>query len=268
MQTENTSIIKKQSISEVVAHRDRAIECLVRAYDMMEEANKAYMRASETEHGLYFRDMPTPSHFGSQRKSAQEWAQEVVDRQVWRYLLGASGLKNLMDAQAVDEFEKQLQKQPPACTIDTINSTFSSLNETKNETFVRGLINVFNKLDSDRYKTNDAFKITPRIIMSRVLSTCGGGFNYWNKGGEAIGDLCRIMHILDGKQPKDHLGDFRSVIASAWTWSKKESTAESEYFHARLFKNGNAHITIKRLDLVEKANKLIAAHYGQTLAAA
>jgi hypothetical protein len=172
-----------------------------------------------------------------------------------------------MDSQAVEQFRDQLRKQPPECTIDTINATFREMNAKKNETFVRGLINVFNKLDHARYKTNDAFKITPKIIMTSVLSPFGG-FNHWSGRGEALGDLCRIMHILDGKEPKDHLGDFRSVISAAWTYNAKSPTADSEYFHAKLFKNGNLHVVIKRLDLVQKANKLIAAHYGQTLAAA
>jgi hypothetical protein len=258
------SLIKKQSIAEVVAHRTRAIECIVQAGALLDEADKAFRRAAESEYGLYWRDMPTPSSYGDRQGELKKWAQQVVDGRVWEYLLGASGLKNLMDAEAVSKFRAQVQKEPPECTIDNINATFSELNANKGETFVRGLINVFNRLDCRRYKTNDAFKITPKIILHRCLDSYG--FSYYGSSRDAIGDLCRIMHILDGKEPKDHLGDLRALVQDARY--KKQDKVESEYFMGWLYKNGNLHLQLKRLDLIEKANKLIAAHYGAALAQA
>lgn len=259
-----TDLINKQSIAEVVAHRNRAIECIIQAGALLDEAEKAYMRAAETEYGLYWRDMPHPSRYGDPKGELRKWVQQAVDSRVWEYLLGASGLKNLMDAEAVSKFRAQLDKEPPECTIENINATFSELNANKGETFVRGLINVFNRLDHKRYKTNDAFKITPKIILHRCLDAYG--FSHWGSSRESIGDLCRIMHILDGKEPKDHRGDFRAIVSDAR--HKKQSQAESEYFSAWLYKNGNLHLQLKRLDLVEKANRLIAAHYGTALAQA
>ena len=44
-------------------------------------------------------------------------------------------------------------------------------------------------------------------------------------------------------------------------------TAETEYLSIKCFKNTNAHITFKRLDLVEKMNKIIAKHYPGALPA-
>lgn len=257
----NNALIKKQSIAEVVAHRTRAIECIVQAGALLDEADKAYCRAAESEYGLYWRNMPTPSRYGDRTGELRKWAQREVDAKVWEYLLGASGLKNLMDAEAIKKFRSELDKEPPECTIENINATFSDMNANKGDTFVRGLINVFNQLDHKRYKTNDAFKITPKIILHRCLDAYG--FSHWGSSRESIGDLCRIMHILDGKEPKDHRGDLRALVSDAR--HKKQDQVESEYFIGWLYKNGNLHLQLKRLDLIAKANRLIAAHYGAVL---
>src|SRR3546814_10973895 len=41
--------------------------------------------------------------------------------------------------------------------------------------------------------------------------------------------------------------------------------AESEFFRAKAFKNGNLHIWFKRDDLVIEVNKLLAEYYGASL---
>lgn len=76
-------------------------------------------------------------------------------------------------------------------------------------------------------------------------------------------DLDRTFHILDGKEPKDHLADAAALIAKADR--NGDQTFEAEYFRSKWFKNGNIHIELLRPDLVTAANKLIAEHFGQVL---
>src|SRR3546814_20330320 len=46
---------------------------------------------------------------------------------------------------------------------------------------------------------------------------------------------------------------------------RKAWVAESEFFRAKAFKNGNLHIWFKRDDLVIEVNKLLAEYYGASL---
>jgi hypothetical protein len=124
-------------------------------------------------------------------------------------------------------------------------------------------VNVFKTL-LGKYKTHDAFKIGKKVILDRVLNS-HGGWSFYSSGRERIADLDRIFHILDGKEPKDHRGDASSMVYTAS--STKQREIETDYFRFKLFQNGNVHVVFKRLDLVEKANKLIAQHFGEVLPA-
>jgi uncharacterized protein DUF4942 len=73
------------------------------------------------------------------------------------------------------------------------------------------------------------------------------------------------MHVLDGKETPDYQQGILAAIRTAI--AAKERTAETEYFRVNWFGNGNAHFYPLRADLVERANKLIAEHFGEALGA-
>ena len=259
MQSFNTDIIRQGSIQEVILKRDRAIELYYRAMALMAEAAEVAKDASQSRYASIRFDN---TDFTGKQDYDKEKVRQSIDRDVWLYLLGLSGLKNLMDAEAYGEFRDQLEKDPPEVTLDTLTATFRDLGAQGDELFRRGLVNVFKRLNYRAYKTNDAFSIGKKIIVEHVMGAYGG-FSHWGHKREAISDLDRIFHILDGQEPVDHRGDAAGLVAEAS--HRKEYELETEYFRFRWFKNGNMHIWLLRPDLVTKANKLIAEHFGPTL---
>ncbi|MCS6515129.1 DUF4942 domain-containing protein, partial [Burkholderia thailandensis] len=79
-----------------------------------------------------------------------------------------------------------------------------------------------------------------------------------------LDDLTRVCCILDGKPEPDHRHGADGLFSEAPQARRTE--AENAYFHLRFFKNGNGHLTCKRLDLVEKMNQILAKHYPNALA--
>jgi hypothetical protein len=50
-------------------------------------------------------------------------------------------------------------------------------------------------------------------------------------------------------------------------YPRKAGVAENDYVSIRTFMNGNGHVTFKRIDLVDKMNRIIAKHYPGALPA-
>lgn len=126
--------------------------------------------------------------------------------------------------------------------------------------FERGVIHCFKCLSWD-YKTNQPFKFSKRIIVDRLIDS----WSYPNSGStNAIDDLIRVFHLLEGKPEPDHRAGFYHTLSTAL----KQGTQplETEYFSVRWYKKGTGHFTFKQLDLVEKLNEILAKHYPNALA--
>jgi hypothetical protein len=168
-----------------------------------------------------------------------------------------------MDAKATKEFSEQVSKEPPQFTVENITATYMALATDAPAIFERGLVNVFRGLNVREYKTNSAFRIGKRVVLTSVLGTFHRGWNHWNDGRERIADLDRVFHVLDGKAPPD-TANAADTIEHAY--NQELTTVDTPYFSARLFPgNKNIHLTFTRLDLVNKANDIIARQFGATL---
>lgn len=179
-----------------------------------------------------------------------------VDRRMWRQTIEISGFNKYMDKVARQEFADSLEKNPPEFNIDNVRSTLlSSYNQA--EMFMkRGIVQLFRNLGAD-YKTNDAFKISKKVILRNWFTVfCGSLSVNYNQEPE-MNDLDRVVRTLDGKEFKEHHFSqaMRKVISSM--------EYEDEYFKIKAFKNGNAHLWFKREDITDKINDIIAEYYGE-----
>ena len=129
--------------------------------------------------------------------------------------------------------------------------------------FERGVIECFKRL-SWCYKTNRPFAFGKRIVMTYIRSY--GHFSHDKL--DHIADLQRVFCILDGKPEEDHRSGIYRRLSDAERGRLGTVTAgthDDVYMHFRWFKNGNAHITFKRMDLVDKMNAILAKHYPGAL---
>lgn len=179
-----------------------------------------------------------------------------VDRRMWRQTMEISGFNKYMDKVARKEFADSLDRSPPAFNIDNVRNTLiSSYNQA--DTFMRrGIVELFRSLGA-QYKTNDAFKISKKIILRNWFTVFCGDLSINYHVEPEMNDLDRVVRTLDGKDFKEHhlSQSMRKVAAS------KEY--EDEYFKIKAFKNGNAHLWLKRDDITDKINDIIAEHYGE-----
>lgn len=177
-----------------------------------------------------------------------------IDRSIWRDLMLKSGMMALMDAQARNQWHKNLEEGDlPAISELNILSTFEQLHLNKMEVFERGIINVFKGLSWD-YK-------------NLVTHNRWGFILNWGWRRDQLADLERMLFLLDGKPIPDNRSDVTIRLMDHIRDNPSKDVYEDEFFSIRYFQKGTAHITFKRCDLTEKMNDIVVKHYPGMLAA-
>lgn len=240
------------TLTDLLKARDDALRLIGDARATMKLASNVL-----APHGRYL--MP---HSGLLREDPEK-TQHTLDESMWRRAFDLTGFKQLMDAQAVAEFERSLKPRPPAFTEANIRSTFIALRGESSEMFRRGVVNVFRYL-SDDYKTNsnEPFRIGRKIIMEYMVCSGFGTGLHIRYGGpdDKLNDIDRVFQTLDEKKFQPNA--FTTALNTAL---KESNVYECDLYRAKGFKNGNLHMEFKRLDLLDKVNEKIAEHFANTL---
>jgi SAM-dependent methyltransferase len=296
-------LIPRTTVDEIVGHREKSLELYREAWRMMAEAQglidaaeshvrdacggkiiRPFNERQAPELKAFFNaiDLPDPKQY--ERTCAR-----LVDCAVWSFLIEHTELESLMDRQAKDDLRDQMSwvpedvdrnsgqvinqeeiaRQVPPVTVEAIQATLQGFAEDSGTIFRRGLANAFSNLDR-RFRSHDGFKIGSRMILERCFDHSFSpslSWNYHQHQRDTLIDIERVLLILDGKDPRATYG---GIVGAVEQVSKSRDyefpvLIQGDYFRLRAFKNGNAHLWFERPDLVEKANKLLAQHYGEVL---
>lgn len=291
----NTELVPSISIANLVNQRAGVIAKLNAASDLIREAHDiaagahlgfpritvctGYSRGSG-ERSIAGSRIGADRH-GARHEQAEADRAEVakmmrvgVDAAAWQYLMAESGMRSVMDAKAREAWDKSITEGNfPELNEPNIRSTFLMLNNSKGEIFERGVIAAFKGL-AWCYKTNLPQKFGKRIVLGYMRNSVSAG--KWGHGTGSLGhvnhsgcdkldDLARVFHVLDGKPEPDHRHGWYSRLMGCA--KVNDPDAADDYFSIRSFRNGNGHVTFKRLDLVDKMNLIIAKHYPGALPA-
>ncbi|MBV0844181.1 DUF4942 domain-containing protein [Serratia liquefaciens] len=262
--TDHTEVICSTSIERVVSGRNTALTQIETLIHQLEDISAI----TNSIGGGIARDWAMRQDFrcGCWLMEKAETAMPVItrnlDRDIWRDLMKRSGMLSLMDAQARDQWYRNLEGDNiPAISEANILSTFEQLHQSKDEVFERGVINVFKSL-SWNYKTNSPCHFGKKVIISNLVSYNQWGFTL-NHGyrRDQLADLERMLHLLDGKPIPDNRSDICTRLMEHIRDNPAKEVYEDAFFSIRYFQKGTAHLMFKRLDLVEKMNDIIAKHY-------
>ncbi|MDE8555817.1 DUF4942 domain-containing protein [Pantoea vagans] len=268
--TDHTEVIYSTSIERVVSERNAALAQIEALIHQLEDISAI----TNSIGGGIARDWAMRQDFrcGYWLMEKAETAMPVItrnlDRSVWRDLMLKSGMISLMDAQARDEWHKNLEDGVlPEISEENILTTFEHLHHSKGEVFERGVVNVFKGLSWD-YKTNSPCSFGKKIIINNLVTHNRWGFSLnWGWRRDQLTDLERMLFLLDGKPIPDNRGDVTTRLMEHISDHPGVQSYEDDFFSIRYFQKGTAHLIFKRLDLVEKMNDIITKHYPGMLAA-
>lgn len=260
------AVVARASIDEIVGLRTKSLECFKDGYAKLREARELANRAAPRGRLPTFTDQTKRFLETCCPRDEEQFGVNVtklIDQAIWDHLIAVTGIERLMDAQARNEFRHQLYTDPPEVSVENCLATVEGLMLDARTIFLRGIANVFSRLDR-RFRTHDAFTIGSKIIFDIAFSDSG----CWSsrRCDEYLRDVERTFHILDGReQPERYAGIIGAIDEQRIGWGRKSFEAHSEFFRAKAFKNGNLHIWLKRDDLIGQVNKLLAEYYGASL---
>lgn len=267
--TEHNELILSTSIERVVTGRDTALKQIEQLIQQLDAISGL---TSEIGGGTAQDWAMKPGHrydswLTEKADKAMPAVTRNIDSSIWRDLMLKSGIMALMDAQARDQWHKNLEEGDlPAISEANILSTFEQLHLNKMEVFERGIINVFKGLSWD-YKTNSPCSFGKKIIINNLVSHNRWGFSLnWGWRRDQLADLERMLFLLSGKSIPDNRSDITTRLMAHIRDNPDKDVYEDEFFRIRYFQKGTAHLTFKRLDLVERMNDIIAKHYPGMLA--
>ncbi|QLK63185.1 DUF4942 domain-containing protein [Enterobacteriaceae bacterium Kacie_13] len=266
--TEHTDVICSTSIERIVTGRNTAltqIETLIHQLDDISTLTRSIGGKTALDWAMK-QDFRCGCWLMEKTETAMKVIARNMDRGIWRDLMKKSEMLSLMDAQARDQWDRNLEgDEIPAISEANILSTFEQLHQSKDEVFERGIINIFKGLSWD-FKTNSPCSFTKKIIINSLVvynrwgySMCGGCRR------DQLADLERMLHLLDGKPIPDNRGDVTTRLMDHVSLQKASHIYEDDYFSIRYFQKGTGHITFKRPDLVDKMNDIVAKHYPSML---
>ena len=255
-----TEIVKRATVQDLAERREKALDLYERGLALLKEAEVMHADAAPGQHVSgcpreMFVSHTNPAEF-------REKMRKSVDRDMWHSLMTSTQLWSVMDATARKQFEAELKSDPPPATVENILATLSKLVRESGDLFNRGLVKAFQELSRD-YRSNDGFKIGKRVVMEFVYDSTFGTF--YTRAENELRDVDRVMHVLDGKPAPDYQQGLCAAMREKFRQRPEVRRVCTEYWDVRWFKNGNAHLYPLREDLVDRANRIIAEHFGETL---
>lgn len=299
---EPVGLIHRDTITEIVAHRDAAVRSYDAFFDALESAHKL-LREAQSSLDLACGGQIGHAYVDPHLREIEEFksavrppdveqhkrvARRLVDLQVWGSIVTRTELEVLMDRTAKDELRAQMayvpervdretgqlinreeiEKNIPPVTESSIEATLQSFCERADDIWKRGIAKAFSALDR-RFRSHDGFKIGSRVILDRAFDEWGT-WNVYSHQRDTLLDIERVFLVLDGRKPTAAYAGIVGIVESSRRrdgghLSPRQSQHLGTYFEVRVFKNGNAHLWFRRKDLVEKVNKLLADYYGAGL---
>ncbi|WP_105628777.1 DUF4942 domain-containing protein [Cronobacter sakazakii] len=268
--TDHNELICSTSIERIVTGRDAAlslIEILIRKLDDISRLTSS-IGGDVAEHWAMRQGHSYDCWLVQPVDKAMPVITRNIDRNIWRDLMLKSGMLSLMDAEARNQWTKDLEEGDlPTISEANILSTFEQLHHNKQDVFERGIINVFKGLSWD-YKTNNPCYFGKKIIVNNLVKHDRWGFSLnWGWRRDQLADLERMFYLLDGKTIPDNRHDISIRFMDFVRDNPHQQIFEDELLTIRYFQKGSGHITFKRLDLVEKMNDIVAKHFPGMLPA-
>lgn len=183
-------------------------------------------------------------------------------RGIWSCLIDRLELRRMMSMAAWKELDKQLDgKDIPEITEATVQAMVEQYSSQLPAMLEAAVVEVFEWLrpPRSRFKTNTELEIGKRVCLEGVIDTFGLSFGdrrlkiQYHYEQHFIA-LENVLYALDGRGQisKTHY----SALADAIRNAGYPCSGETEYFKFRGFKNRALHLEFKRLDLLDKFNRI------------
>lgn len=279
-----TQMIEYQTATKLAAHYKAAIgqlrALLPEIGVIVRKLNEAFSCEQHHTFDLY---VNFERHHGTAYEFDNDKMLEQLEHEfrlsAWRVLVNKTGIRKLMSSKRAAQLDKLLETGK--CQLE--DGTTERLPDISDGSIMEVLTGFLGAVDSflteavreeweywkprpnsSHYKTNQGheFCLQRKIIAEH-------GFRTWKYGNKSelsglhestqrhLTALDNIMHLLDGKgMVKGYHGPLVDAINGVRANKSDDRIAETDYFRAKWFLNGNLHLEFKRQDLLDRFNEI------------
>ena len=242
-----TDMVKPDKIADTVEAVQQAIEAAAGVYAAVER----YETKSAKFHGK-----SASTRFNNYRWDNMDRITKQLHAEGWAYLL--KRFEPFMSGSEKAEWEKLIERgDTPELTQEAAIETMRAFIDRTPENITARIRECFESMRPWAYedlKTNkaNAFRIGKRYIKHGALySYCRSLTLY---GEKFFGSLDLAFNLLDGKGVPKYPHDLCTFIRDAL--HERKLKFENDYFKFKRYENGNIHIEFKRMDLVDRLNRI------------
>ena len=186
------------------------------------------------------------------------------ERNAWRYVIDLCGLQSYMTDARQRELHEQLDKGKfPPLTVENVLSTLHGLTSQVDALLTESAKEVFDWLrpsphsHAGRLKTNAQWHVGHKVIVGYAVESAWGGGYHIRYGTEPrFRALGNVFSLLDGQGAQKHPETLALQLNEGLKTCSSGDSVTTPYLRCKPYKNGNAHLTFTRPDLVDKLNAL------------
>ncbi|GMV18358.1 MAG: hypothetical protein AMXMBFR56_65820 [Polyangiaceae bacterium] len=254
-------LTKRQTVVELVAVYEREAEAIRQGFALLAGAEKRLNAAFTLGewHGIRITDRHNRSRY--------DWDDpkdtlEQLKRDIWSILVDRLEVQRMLSVARSKQLNEQLERgELPDITVENVFAFAQGFIDNLDEMLGEAVEEVFNFLRpggrAAEYKTNSQLEVPRRVILTWMVDTWGYGSHLfhvsYDRAESQLRALENVFSALDGQGSiaKTHKGRLVDAINQS-----PDGKAETEYFKVVCYRNRNLHLEFKRLDLLEKFNRL------------
>jgi hypothetical protein len=249
----NTNVTVRLTIPELVREFDLGMHELKQGIALVTAAQERLQKAFAGPGGSY--DLTAFAH----HDHSLDFEKKRIRMRgaAWRYLVSRAEIKKVASIKRAKEIDDMLAKPEtlPEITINNVMGWVESLNDQSKQFLEEAAVEVYQWLRPARgdYKTNNAFKIGKRVVLTYMIegTWMGRGLRVRYGSEDRLRALDNVFHLLDGKGLSS---SYAGELADAIPKTAAGEFGETTFFRFRPFRNGNLHLEFKRPDLVQRLN--------------
>lgn len=250
---ETKQIAKTQTIGEIVANRDRIAKLTGEAQKLKSEIERLL-----TENNIYSYSI---------LKNWPDVGDTTLDREFWKSV-ATRFLKPTMSAAAKRDLDYRLEKTTDPFTLDNVMGLAKNIEHIYLDNFRQLIIETYKAFTGCSYgnwrnkKIDNVNEVKPKFRKYAYFTRFSSRENEYH-------DFYKVFQMLDTESggrfdPNDCFEVYVRKAEKSVPYGHHIPEIDTPYFHLKLYKNGNALVTVKRLDLLKEFNYL-GGHDGKKM---
>ena len=240
--------------------------CYEQVSNKIDQAYRLLLEAKELYNTTYDDNFDPVDDSRHDTQGSWDAVKRKLKKYSWRRIINLMQVQKLASTKRWDEIQNKLYGREsddsmPEISEQEIITMYQSYTQNAGAIFAEAVKETWDYLRPgktrwDHYKTNDPDRIGEKVILVHVLEHKFNGrlqVNYYHQ--QDVSNVDKVFHALDGNTEEFLQNGYKSILVDAI--NESPAKGENKYFSWNGYKNGNLHLTIKRMDLVSSMARIL-----------